>query len=72
MVRAVESIRLSDFGRRLRLVTESCFDIAPPVDCFMVSQVQGHLVVNLDQPSLCPTATIANRGGYHLLLFQVF
>ena len=26
MVRAVESTRLSDLGRRFRLVTESCFD----------------------------------------------
>ena len=27
MVRAVQSTRFPDFGRRLRLVTESCFDI---------------------------------------------
>ena len=30
MVRAVGSRRFPDFGRRFRLVTESCFDIASP------------------------------------------
>jgi hypothetical protein len=31
MVRAVESTRLSDLGRRFRLVTESCLDIGLPL-----------------------------------------
>jgi putative transposase len=41
MVRAVWSARLSDFGRRLRLVTELCFDIGSSCCCLQYHVVQS-------------------------------
>jgi hypothetical protein len=56
IVRAVESTRLSDFGCRLRLVTESCFDI-------------GFMAASVPKKVLRQNATLASKPhqGWSLL-----
>ena len=59
MVRAVQSRRFPDFGRRLRLVTESCFDIGFSYRCLIISKVSGQRIFRASVT--LSTATPADR-----------